>query len=129
MLIHQHNASTGALKASVDTAACGYNLFSQIAERNGNLSAERVEQSLREGRRVYTNLSYFVKAGPSLVEIDDTRRSLLQICLEIARDKFKENATTIANQRVAEQFSRQAAEAEQLLDLVAGADAITVAVD
>ncbi len=60
------------------------------------------------------------------IEIDDSQRSLIQICLEIARDRFKENATTIANSRVCEQFERQAKQADELLTTFTLADTITI---
>lgn len=60
------------------------------------------------------------------IEIDDSQRSLIQICFEIARDRFKKNAATIANSRVCEQFERQAAQTEELIMMFSEADAITV---
>ena len=68
------------------------------------------------------------------IEITENQRSLLQVSLEIARDKYRENASTVvadastlvAKMRICQQFERQAVEAQELLDLFSGAEAITV---
>ncbi len=65
------------------------------------------------------------------IEITEEQRALLQVSLEIARDRYKENVGTLANEpghtRLAEQFGRQARQAEELLDLFGEAETITIA--
>lgn len=61
------------------------------------------------------------------IEIDESRRSLAQICFEIARDHFKQLDCDGTHPRIREQFARQAVEADELLMMFASADTITVA--
>jgi hypothetical protein len=65
----------------------------------------------------------------SKIEINDGDRNLVQICLEIGRDRFTEYTSTLANPRAIEQFKRQAEDAARLLNLIAEADRITVHVE
>lgn len=65
----------------------------------------------------------------SKIEIDESDRNLVQICLEIGRDRFTEYTRTLADRRAIEQFDRQAQAATRLLNLIAEADRITVHVE
>lgn len=58
--------------------------------------------------------------------ITEHQRSLIQICFEIARDRFKAYAASSMPARACEQFARQAKEADELLMMFATADEITI---
>ena len=68
--------------------------------------------------------------------LSENNRGILQIALELARDKFCENAATLrkesnpalvlAYSRLAETFTDQAAAAAELLTLITLADEVTV---
>jgi hypothetical protein len=68
------------------------------------------------------------------IRLDENQRSLLQLALEIARDKFKENVqelrlNTTSNKvmaSLAEQFQEQANEADKLLLWIAQADNVII---
>lgn len=53
---------------------------------------------------------------------DDRQLTTLRGALELARDKYRENATTLrgieAHARLADQFDRQAADCETLLEKI-----------
>jgi hypothetical protein len=66
------------------------------------------------------------------VALTEDQRSLLQLSLEIARDKFRENVRELEPKSnkvirsLSEQFLEQANEAEQLLMWVANADNVII---
>lgn len=63
------------------------------------------------------------------ISLTDSERGLLQICLEIGRDRFREYAETNVNGGLRDQFRRQAKEAEHLLSMIANAEAISIMPD
>lgn len=64
----------------------------------------------------------------STVVLTERQRGILQVALEIARDKFLENVRALGNNHfgLADQFEQQAKEAEVLLNQVTLADEITI---
>ena len=64
------------------------------------------------------------------IALTEDQRSLLQLSLEIARDKFKENASYLLSngtaERLVDQFRKQAKEADALLLWIAGAEAVII---
>jgi hypothetical protein len=64
------------------------------------------------------------------IALTEEQRGLLQIALEIARDKFKEHAKSLlvnsANVRLAVQFDKQADEAEKLLTWITNAENVII---
>ena len=61
------------------------------------------------------------------MQTTDNQQSPLQICIEIARDKFKDYAgDTKHPERIRDQFARQHEEAITLLDLVSDGDSIVI---
>lgn len=60
------------------------------------------------------------------IALTEEQRGLLQIALEIARDKFKVYATSDGVGSLAEQFDRQAKEADELLTWVANAENVII---
>lgn len=60
------------------------------------------------------------------IEITEGQRGLLQICLTIGRDRFREYTTTLAARAAIEQFERQADEAHALIMAIATADTMTI---
>lgn len=60
------------------------------------------------------------------IEINDSDRNLIQICLEIGRDRFTGYTQTLASSRAIEQFERQAKDAERLLNMIAAAERVTI---
>lgn len=66
------------------------------------------------------------------VALNEDQRSLLQLSLEIARDRFKEHVVSFGGsdfdftKRLADQFAKQAKEADELLLWVAGAENVII---
>jgi hypothetical protein len=64
------------------------------------------------------------------IALTEEQRGLLQIALEIARDKFKEHAKSMlvnsANVRLADQFDKQAKEADELLMWITNAENVLI---
>jgi len=56
----------------------------------------------------------------TVVTLSVSDASLLMICLEIARERFKENALTVADSRVSEIFTKQADDTLRLGRLISG---------
>lgn len=63
------------------------------------------------------------------ISLTDSERGLLQICLEIGRDRFREYAETNVNGGLREIFRQQAEKADSLLSMVANAEAISIMPD
>lgn len=61
-----------------------------------------------------------IDPNATVVTLSESDASLLQICLEIARERFKENAKTIADPRIAEQFTKQATDTIRLGRMISG---------
>lgn len=65
------------------------------------------------------------------IEITEEQRSLLQVSLEIALARYRENATKLIDepggQRLVAQFDRQARQTDELIALFGEADTITIA--
>jgi hypothetical protein len=66
----------------------------------------------------------------STAVLTENQRSLLAVCLEIARDKFGDNAkylrTVSASMGLADQFEKQEKETKHLLSLFATADEVAI---
>ncbi len=66
----------------------------------------------------------------STVVLTERQRGILQIALEIARDKFRDNARLLekefGSQGMADTFDEQAEDADALLNMVTLADEITI---
>jgi hypothetical protein len=64
------------------------------------------------------------------VVLTETQRGILQIALEIARDKFQDHVKVLLTEwhddRLIAKFEEQAADAEKLLTLVSLAENITI---
>jgi hypothetical protein len=64
------------------------------------------------------------------IALTEEQRSLLQLSLEIARDKFKEHARSVGDglltNRLADQFAKQAKQADELLLWVTGAENVII---
>ena len=64
------------------------------------------------------------------IALTESQRSLLTLALQIARDKFKENAkfvlTHSGNVRLADQFDKQAEGAKALLIWIGGAENVII---
>lgn len=60
------------------------------------------------------------------IALTEDQRSLLQLSLEIARDKFKVYATSDGAGSLADQFDKQAKEADELLIWVANAENVII---
>jgi hypothetical protein len=61
------------------------------------------------------------------IALTEDQRSLLQVSLEIARDKFNVYATSEGvGVRLADQFKKQAGQAEELLMRVANAENVII---
>lgn len=63
------------------------------------------------------------------ISLTDNERHLLQICLVIGRDRFREYAETNVNGGLREIFRQQAEKADSLLSMVANAEAISIMSD
>jgi hypothetical protein len=66
------------------------------------------------------------------VTLTEEQRSLIQICFEIAIDKFEENAiaaATCGNQRLNHQFNRQHAQTADLMERFGAAGAVILTPD
>jgi hypothetical protein len=63
----------------------------------------------------------------TLSHLSDTQRSLLVLSLEIARDRFIENAASGVLPALSDQFSAQAKEAQELITIFNEADVINIA--
>jgi hypothetical protein len=64
------------------------------------------------------------------IALTEEQRSLLQLALEIARDKFQDNVRILDQEkdgrRLADQFERQTEQADELLLWIAGAENVII---
>ena len=60
------------------------------------------------------------------IEITESDKSLLELCLSIARARFESHAQTLANAGAIAQFERQAADAQRLIDHLSTADRVII---